>query len=557
MIRRTLAALALAFAPALASAQLPTHNVEATITDSDPSGQCSDGREWWNSSTGDQFDCYGRVWVPRPAGASFPLAGSDGCAAPPYSFSSDPTMGLCRGLAATWGFDSLVLQTSTFDDFAASFLQMHETNGFFTFMGSLDLAGDGSTIFTQAPIRPGTPWSNVVLNASNFQTGTGAGANVEANAADTGIGFFRVTIDSDASLQSVTNFLADKTTFTKQIQGSNSVAGCSLPAFSFVNDPAVGLCESSSQLFLTRNTTLSDYIRLTDNRITQVAGRPGIEDNAVLNLDGTQLDGSFTIEASDQSDGDTQEIRCRNDLTQEGCQIDTNLGSSNGQSRFAPTFNAFNFGLTTTTFNVRPVAGASGDVNNTAVSVAAMNGADEVNIVNVAVTNATHTGAGNELHGFNVDAITASVSEDSAYYVAAGGWDFAFKQGGPGPMTIAGEGATALVAEAGALTIRSDTANVLVVAEAGTMAVTVDDSVGQLLVRDESLNAVFTADAGADIVTIHFAGRLQLGSDVFANLGAETNGTLVYCSDCTKATPCAGVGAGAFAKRINAAWDCD
>lgn len=44
---------------------------------------------------------------------------------------------------------------------------------------------------------------------------------------------------------------------------------------------------------------------------------------------------------------------------------------------------------------------------------------------------------------------------------------------------------------------------------------------------------------------------------VFANLGAATNGSVIYCSDCTKATPCAGSGTGAIAKRINGSWDCD
>lgn len=43
----------------------------------------------------------------------------------------------------------------------------------------------------------------------------------------------------------------------------------------------------------------------------------------------------------------------------------------------------------------------------------------------------------------------------------------------------------------------------------------------------------------------------------FADLGAATNGSMIYCSDCTKATPCAGSGNGALAKRLNGAWDCD
>lgn len=50
---------------------------------------------------------------------------------------------------------------------------------------------------------------------------------------------------------------------------------------------------------------------------------------------------------------------------------------------------------------------------------------------------------------------------------------------------------------------------------------------------------------------------LGLGSTTNANLGTPANGTIIYCSDCTKATPCAGGGTGAFARRANGAWDCD
>jgi hypothetical protein len=44
---------------------------------------------------------------------------------------------------------------------------------------------------------------------------------------------------------------------------------------------------------------------------------------------------------------------------------------------------------------------------------------------------------------------------------------------------------------------------------------------------------------------------------VFANLGAATNGSMIYCSDCAKATPCVSGGTGAIAKRLNGAWDCN
>lgn len=43
----------------------------------------------------------------------------------------------------------------------------------------------------------------------------------------------------------------------------------------------------------------------------------------------------------------------------------------------------------------------------------------------------------------------------------------------------------------------------------------------------------------------------------FGDLGAATNGSMIYCSDCTIASPCAGGGTGALAKRLNGAWVCN
>lgn len=51
--------------------------------------------------------------------------------------------------------------------------------------------------------------------------------------------------------------------------------------------------------------------------------------------------------------------------------------------------------------------------------------------------------------------------------------------------------------------------------------------------------------------------RIRPGTDTFTNLGAEADGTIVYCSDCTIANPCAGSGTGALAKRINSTWICN
>ena len=53
------------------------------------------------------------------------------------------------------------------------------------------------------------------------------------------------------------------------------------------------------------------------------------------------------------------------------------------------------------------------------------------------------------------------------------------------------------------------------------------------------------------LTTTAFTATLQ------ANLGTPANGTVVYCSDCTFANPCAGAGTGAIAKRLAGAWRCD
>jgi parallel beta helix pectate lyase-like protein len=50
---------------------------------------------------------------------------------------------------------------------------------------------------------------------------------------------------------------------------------------------------------------------------------------------------------------------------------------------------------------------------------------------------------------------------------------------------------------------------------------------------------------------------LFLGTYTNATLGTPPNGTIRYCSDCTKATPCAGGGTGSFAFRKVGAWDCN
>lgn len=54
------------------------------------------------------------------------------------------------------------------------------------------------------------------------------------------------------------------------------------------------------------------------------------------------------------------------------------------------------------------------------------------------------------------------------------------------------------------------------------------------------------------------AGYARAGTTTFSSLSTSVdNGTFIYCSDCTIASPCAGSGSGALAKRINGAWVCN
>jgi hypothetical protein len=64
-------------------------------------------------------------------------------------------------------------------------------------------------------------------------------------------------------------------------------------------------------------------------------------------------------------------------------------------------------------------------------------------------------------------------------------------------------------------------------------------------------------NALAAAFTVKGDGAVQLKSVTFANLPTVANGYLIYCSDCTIASPCASGGSGAFAKGINGAWVCN
>jgi hypothetical protein len=70
---------------------------------------------------------------------------------------------------------------------------------------------------------------------------------------------------------------------------------------------------------------------------------------------------------------------------------------------------------------------------------------------------------------------------------------------------------------------------------------------------------IFTSTVMTPITTTAST-NLQLFNQVgtaFADLGTPGNGSLVYCTDCTIANPCAAAGTGALAKRLNNVWVCN
>ena len=48
----------------------------------------------------------------------------------------------------------------------------------------------------------------------------------------------------------------------------------------------------------------------------------------------------------------------------------------------------------------------------------------------------------------------------------------------------------------------------------------------------------------------------QVGGSTYASLGAASNGTILYCTNCTQTTPCAAGGSGAMAMYVNGSWAC-
>lgn len=83
-----------------------------------------------------------------------------------------------------------------------------------------------------------------------------------------------------------------------------------------------------------------------------------------------------------------------------------------------------------------------------------------------------------------------------------------------------------------------------------------DTNLTWYLWANTSANKIAAIEA-AGILSVQGAFRFRLGADTSGNLGADQNGTMVYCTDCTKAAPCAGGGVGAMARKENGVWNCN
>lgn len=61
----------------------------------------------------------------------------------------------------------------------------------------------------------------------------------------------------------------------------------------------------------------------------------------------------------------------------------------------------------------------------------------------------------------------------------------------------------------------------------------------------------------ANAVIDAYGKAINIQATTFGDLGTPANGKVKYCSDCTIASPCAGAGTGAIAKRLNNIWVCN
>jgi hypothetical protein len=68
---------------------------------------------------------------------------------------------------------------------------------------------------------------------------------------------------------------------------------------------------------------------------------------------------------------------------------------------------------------------------------------------------------------------------------------------------------------------------------------------------------VDNATGATELIGADIDGGIIQGGVAFAALGTPASGKLIYCNNCTIASPCASGGTGAFAKRLNSIWACN
>lgn len=84
-----------------------------------------------------------------------------------------------------------------------------------------------------------------------------------------------------------------------------------------------------------------------------------------------------------------------------------------------------------------------------------------------------------------------------------------------------------------------------------------DSNTGRIFYNHPSNYLAFGINGSTERFRMDSTGNLISTGTTFGSLGTPSNGSLIYCSDCTIANPCAGGGTGAFAKRLNGAWVCN
>lgn len=82
------------------------------------------------------------------------------------------------------------------------------------------------------------------------------------------------------------------------------------------------------------------------------------------------------------------------------------------------------------------------------------------------------------------------------------------------------------------------------------------DTAGTLLARASRVGNSLEFYSFDQVINNAIGGTRISAGRTFAQLGTPADSTIIYCTDCTRATTCAGSGTGAFAHRINGAWSC-